>query len=386
MFDSLNRNLRYLFILNFAFGFSIQLITPLFPLFLNELGASAGENALVISIGSLASTILMIPSGLMLDRIGRKVLLVGSAVVNLVAIFLFSYTSTWQQVTPLFMLYNASWALFIPARMAMITANSDLRNRSSVFGIMNTSWPIAGVISTLISGYLIENLGWGQVFLVGALVNAVSILAGFNIETGDVSEDSNNGGGFRELFKGEVLRVLTTFFIYGTLMTTAIGGVNLIVPLYLESEFALSASKIALFFTLQSFITLVTQMPSGRIADRYGRKRTLLSIIIFIPFLFASWHFIDNWKIMLILNSLAFGLWSMTWPAILTLLSSSVPERLVGPAFGVNTTGNRLGTTIGPIIASFFYVNYSKTFPFLGAAAICLLGFLFAYRINEPEN
>lgn len=386
MLDSLNRNLRYLFVLNFAFGFSIQLITPLFPLFVSELGASAGQNALVISIGGLVSTILMIPSGLMIDRIGRKVLLIGSAIVNLISIFLFSYASSWQQVTPLFMLYNASWALFIPARMAMITANSDLSNRSSVFGIMNTSWPIAGIISTLTSGYLIEYLGWNQVFLVGAAVNAFSILAGFKIETGDEREVSSSEGLFRELLRGDILGVLTKFFIYGTLMTTAISGVNLIVPLYLESKFALRASKIALFFTLQSFITLITQMPSGRIADLYGRKRTILSVIVFIPFLFASWHLIDNWRIMLVLNSLAFGLWSMTWPAILTLLSSSVPEKLVGPAFGVNTTGNRLGTTIGPIIASFFYVNYSKTSPFLVAATICSVGFLFAYRLNEIED
>lgn len=386
MLDFLNRNLRYLFVLNFAFGFSIQLITPLFPLFVSELGASTSQNALVISVGGLVSTILMIPSGLMIARIGRKVLLIGSAIVNLISIFLFSYASSWQQVTPLFMLYNASWALFIPARMAMITANSDLSKRSSVFGIMNTSWPIAGIISTLISGYLIEYLGWNQVFLVGAAVNAFSILAGFKIHTGDEREVSSSEGLFKELLRDDILRVLSTFFIYGTLMTTAIGGVNLIVPLYLESKFALSASKIALFFTLQSFITLITQMPSGRIADRYGRKKTILSVIIFIPFLFASWHLIDNWRIMLVLNSLAFGLWSMTWPAILTLLSSSVPERLVGPAFGVNTTGNRLGTTIGPIIASFFYVNYSKTSPFLVAAAICILGFLFAYRLNEIED
>lgn len=57
------------------------------------------------------------------------------------------------------MLYNSSWALFIPARMAMMTSNSDLNQRSSIFGVMNTSWPIAGVLSTLVSGYMIESMG-----------------------------------------------------------------------------------------------------------------------------------------------------------------------------------------------------------------------------------
>ena len=94
MFNVLNRNLRYLFVVNFVFGFSIQLITPLFPLFLSELGASTAENASVISIGALVSTALMLPSGLLIDKIGRKVLLIGSAVVNMISIYMMSQVST----------------------------------------------------------------------------------------------------------------------------------------------------------------------------------------------------------------------------------------------------------------------------------------------------
>jgi MFS family permease len=166
-------------------------------------------------------------------------------------------------------------------------------------------------------------------------------------------------------------------------LTTALGGINLIIPLYLESRFALSASQIALFFTAQSALNLVTQIPSGALADRFGRKRTVLTLIGLLPFLYASWHFISDWRILLLVNTLAFGLWSMTWPATLTLLSGSVPSKLVGAAFGVNTTGNRLGFTIGPLIASYFYVNYFDTAPFLVAGGISLVAVLFAFGLKD---
>lgn len=383
MFKALNRNLRYLFILNLAFGFSVQLITPLFPLFLSNLGASAAENATVISLGGLVSTVLMLPSGLLLDKIGRRVLLIGSAVVNMVSIFLLIFTKNWLQVIPVFILYSASWALFIPARMAMITANSVPEKRGSVFGIMNTSWPIAGVISPIISGYLIESVGWNQVFIVGAAVNALSIVSGFRIQRRENTGSSSIEASFNELFKGDTAKNLLTFFIYGALMSTTLGGVNLIIPLYLESKFLLSASQIALFFTVQSFITLVTQMPIGSLSDRYGKKRTILFLIFTIPFLIASWHFVGDWRIMLVLNSIAFGLWTMTWPATLSLLSESVPERLVGAAFGVNNTGTRLGQTIGPIITSYFYVNFFDTAPFLVSGVISLAAVLYAFRFED---
>ena len=82
-------------------------------------------------------------------------------------------------------------------------------------------------------------------------------------------------------------------------------------------------------------------------------------------------------------STIAFGLWSMTWPATLTLLSGAVPSKLVGAAFGVNTTGNRLGFTIGPLIASYFYVNYFETAPFLVSGAICMVAVIFAFGLRD---
>jgi len=280
------------------------------------------------------------------------------------------------------MIYSATGALFMPARMAMITSNSDLKKRSSVFGIMNTAWPIAGVASTLISGYLVETTGWKQVFLLGSAINAISILFGLRLEKQEIQHVSRDTG-FRELFKRDVGSVLLIFFIYGMLLTTALGGINLIIPLYLKSSYALTASQIALFFTAQNLLNLVTQIPSGAIADRFGRKRTVLTLIGLLPILYSSWHFIGDWRILLLVNTLAYGLWSMTWPATLTLLSDSVPSKLVGAAFGVNTTGNRLGFTVGPLIASYFYINYFETAPFLVSGAICFIAVVFAFRLRD---
>ena len=325
---------------------------------------------------------MMLPAGLFMDRIGKRTLLLSSLVVNTVIMFMMSNAGTWQQVLPLFIVYSASGALFMPARMAMITDNSNPDTRASVFGIMNTSWPLAGVVSTLISGYLIQTSGWRYVFLVGSAINAIGIIPSLRLEKQEPMRDST-GGGFRELFSGETAPVLLTFFIYGILMTTAMGGINLIIPLYLVSRFSLNASQVALFFTAQNMLSLVTQIPSGKVAERFGMKRTVLTLIALIPFLYASWHFIGDWKVMLVLNTIAFGLWSMTWPATLTLLSKSVPEEMVGAAFGVNITGNRLGFTLGPLIASYFYSNYSQTSPFLVSGAICLAAVLFAFRLKD---
>jgi len=66
----LNRDLWLLFAASFAIVISIQLIQPLFPLFLDSQGASEIEISLVISMASLATTALMIPGGFLMARMG----------------------------------------------------------------------------------------------------------------------------------------------------------------------------------------------------------------------------------------------------------------------------------------------------------------------------
>ncbi len=328
----------------------------------------------------------MFPSGVLIDKIGKKTLLISSTVGSSLSIFLFIFAKTWIQVIPVYILFSAAGALFVPARMAMITEHSEPKRRGTIFGLMNMAWPIAGIISPLITGYLIETSGWREVFLFGAAVNTISLIPGLRLETRKIEKSDVKTIKIREIFRPEIFPILLSFFGFHLLMTTALGGVNLIIPLYLENRYGLTPYIIGWFFTAQSILNLITQIPSGRLADKYGRKKFVIACILLIPLLYTSWHFIDDWKILLIINSILFGLWSMTWPGTLALLSESVPTRMIGASFGVRMTGVRLGFTLGPIISSYFYSNYSSTSPFLAAAIISVFGVLFAFTLKDKGN
>lgn len=86
------------------------------------------------------------------------------------------------------------------------------------------------------------------------------------------------------------------------------------------------------------------------------------------------------------LNSTAFRLWSMTWPASVALLSDSVPPELRGSAFGVRMTGIRLGFTIGPLVAGYLYDSTGSRAPFLASAAFYLVGVPLAIMLREKPG
>jgi MFS family permease len=383
MFKQLDRNLLLLFALNIAFGLTMQLINPLFPLFLEEAGANEVQNAMVISAGNLVATLFMLPSGLLIDRVGKKTLLLIGAGLSTVSIFLLSTVNNWVAVFPLYMLLSMAGAFFIPSRMAMITENTDPSNRSSTFGVMNMAWPVTGIIAPTLSGFLVQYFSWRHVFLIAGGINALSLIPTYLIKRKEAYKTKKEKTSFRDVFGREVFPTLASFFLFHLFMTTGLGGVNMILPLYLEDVHGLSPTLIGIFFTAPSVVMMFTQVPAGTLAERFGKKRWVLSCIVLIPFLYLSWFLTENWVVMLIAYSLLFGLWSMTWPATLTLLSESVPEEILGAAFGVRMTGVRMGFTVGPLIGSYLYSTYYASSPFLGAAGFTLLAVIIAYTLQD---
>jgi MFS family permease len=372
-----------LFALNIAFGLAMQLINPLFPLFLEEAGANDVQNAIVISAGNLVATIFMLPSGLLIDRVGKKTLLLVGAGLSTVSIFLLSMVSNWVIVFPLYMVFSMAGAFFLPSRMAMITENTTSSNRSSTFGVMNMAWPVTGIIAPTLSGYLVENFSWRYVFLIAGTINALSLIPAYLIRRKEVYKTKTEKASFRDVFRPEVFPTLASFFVFHLFMTTGLGGVNMILPIYLKDVHGLSPTLIGFFFTAPNIVMMFTQVPAGILAERFGKKRWILSCIVLIPFMYITWMFTENWVVMLIAYSLLIGLWSMTWPATLTLLSDSVPDEIIGAAFGVRMTGVRMGFTVGPLVGSYLYSTYYPSSPFLGAAGFTLLAVIVAYTLRD---
>ena len=68
----IGRNLTLLFIINLITAVCIDMIIPLFPLFIKSLGASVFEISLVLFVQGLSSAVLMVPSGLLSGRYAGK--------------------------------------------------------------------------------------------------------------------------------------------------------------------------------------------------------------------------------------------------------------------------------------------------------------------------
>jgi MFS family permease len=122
------------------------------------------------------------------------------------------------------------------------------------------------------------------------------------------------------------------------------------------------------------------------LADRKGRKRLIVAAISVVPLLFLVWPFVENWLVLLMLYSVAFDMWSLTWAPSLALLSDTIPDGLRGSAFGIRMTAVRLGFTLGPFIGGLVYSSVGHNAPFFTAAMFYAMAVPFALSLKENKR
>ncbi len=382
----LKRDLWLLFALNVAIGFSAQFITPLFPLYLEGLGASEMEIGLVLSLASILGTVLMLPSGLLMNRIGKRRTLLVSVMMAMLPPLFISFMDDWRWVTPLYMVFSGSFSFFIVSRMAMISENATPGNRATLFAVMNLTWPIGGIIAPTLSGFLVENFGWAPIFQLTALIMAVGLIPTLRMKdpVAPVKEEQVPAKRPSILDK-KYLPFMTLIFLFQFLAGMVEGMIGTVLPLFLKNQIMISESLIGLFFTASSLLILVIQIPSGRLADRYGRKRVIVLSLLPIPLLLGGWMFVDDWRLLLVLYAAVSGLRSMTWPSSLALLADYIPSELMGSALGVRMTSMRLGNTVAPILAGYLYSSVGYRSPFLASAVLVALTIVVALAFKEAR-
>jgi MFS family permease len=363
--DALRKRLINLFAINVAFSTSMKIIQSLFPLFLRGLNASEVEIGLVIAAGNITTMVTMIPGSLLINKLGRKKMLIISVFFVGIPPLFFMVIKDWRYVIPFLMILSVSWSFFTPSRMSIVAESANQSNAASLFGLMNLAWPLGGIVAPVLSGYIIERASWNQVFMVSVIISAASLIPALLLEIGETvpNRGSKDKDKSSMLVKDDFPTV-SKFFFLNFLQTIGLGGIFMILPLYLMDFYGLTPSYIGLFFTVSNLISLFTQVPSGYLADRFGKRRFMMGVILPIPILFFMWGMTSNWVYLLVLFSLSFTLWSMTWPSAVALISDSFEHEKRGTAFSVMMTAERLAFAVGPILAGYMYASLNPVYPF----------------------
>lgn len=141
------------------------------------------------------------------------------------------------------------------------------------------------------------------------------------------------------------------------------------VPIYLETEFFLGKQQIGFALGAFGFFMAITHIPSGHLADRFGRRPLL--IIAWVLGLFSTLMMGLATKLPLyLIGVFGYGLTAFVASPLGSYVTAARGKREVGTALSLTTATFNLGMALGPVTGGWIGENYGMKASYLAASVV----------------
>ena len=355
-------------------------LSPLMPLFIYEISHRSFTLSSISSNAGVIVTVILSPlAGVLVDRLGRrKLLIAASGVASVVTGYLISMVEDYRQYILVSLAGSAAGLAGGLALSSLIADSFDRERRGRMLGFYGLLGTAGSLLGNLMSAYAYRTLGLRgairAVSVAGLLPVAVALLL---IE--DRGERASRSKGslnpFSHLSDSELLRV----FAVNSLMRTPQLMCGALYAVYFVEELGGSMEQWALLTALTTAAAF-TYVPYGYLVDRLGRLKVLYIAaagwaVLYTgyavsrdPATFAAFYIIP------IGNAYSLAITSMLYDAT----DGKERGKLLGSYSSLNslytlvaaTLGGLLADVAGPrIVFTISAVLYAASIPLLGKLA-----------------
>jgi MFS family permease len=382
------------FVLGLGF-FGISMIWPLFnnfvPIFLAQMGLSATMIGFVMTwdnyLNMFVQPLVGERSDRTVTRIGRRKpwMIVGAPI----AAAFFILVPALHSVTGIMfaiLFTNIGMALFRSPTVALLGDLFPSEQRSTANGVINLMGGLASVLAFLVGGMLYK-MGRITPFVFGSLVMLAAILVVLIFVREPVvpkpAGRRQGGATFVDNLRAVItsqdrsglfvlLAILCWFMGFNALETwiSSFGKFTLGIE---EGRMATITSGFALLF-------VIFAIPSGLIATRFGRKRTILVGVVALTVLFCFGWFVQNLVMLIGLLLLAGISWALINVNSLPMVYDVGGDERIGAFTGMYYLASNIAAVGGPqvvgVLIDLTGSNYRVMFVFsaifMALAGLCM--------------
>ncbi len=389
-------NLRVIAITAFLSGLFTSMMQAVWQPFVLSLGAPMSTLGFLESLGGrrgIITALIQPLSGWLSDRLGRKPLIVLGSLLGLLLVLFYilaAVLSDWRWLLPGVALLGVSMAAH-PALNSLIAESARASRRGVAYSLLMASWIAPGIFAPSLGGFIAEHWGFIPVFLVRLVLEALRLLltlwfleetlarATWDITLGDL--------------KGVLIRTIAPprelrGFYWATAVDIFVWGLGSALLFgMLSKTYGFTTFQLGIMSSLLSVVWVLTQLPIGRLIDKYGCK-PFLALSEAVGLLVAGgWLLSTSFLAFAALHAL-FGLVAAAWvPAQQALLANSVSEEQRGEAMGRLSAFRGLIGFPAPYIGGLLYDRFGFRAPILAnlvGVAIALVAIILAVR--EPSR
>lgn len=353
--------------------------SPVLPIFTAYLGADPSGVGFIASVSAFTGVVMSIPAGILADRLGKRRMLVFSAIIFSTAPFLYLFVTSIWQLALIRLYHGLATAVFIPVSMAMV---SDIfrKERGEKIGWFSTSTLLGRFLAPLVGGSIIgalvfnPGMSYKVIYILCGIAGIMTLLLSFKIP--DTTEIKKEARSWQETFR--VFRTVVSN--RGIVITSAVeaailfayGTFETFLPLY-SLKIGLSAYEVGIFLSLQVITLAIMKPVMGKFSDRHGRKAQIFFGALTGSLCIGSFALFNSFIPLLLLSILfGFSLSVVTSATSAFIADLSVAEGR-GSAMGILGSIMDIGHTTGPLVSGIIAVYFGISKSFIGASLVLAL-------------
>lgn len=365
------RDLRLLYAAAFLSILGASITFPLRLLYAQQHHASPAEIGIMAGSFLLAPLLVQLPMGWLVDRWGRVpvllVALIGHPILSLLYIM---FNSPIDLITLRF-LEGVTIAAFQPALSAYIADVTPQEHRSEAYGALGATFNAALLVGPLVGGVIGQYFGFTAAFIVNVIIEAVAIpLVLGTVHEPRIHRASSEDGPlrWRYLLTLPLITVYVSFFCVQVVMGTLVA----LWAIWLHDTGG-SYTYIGLTFTVFALPQIFFGAGAGRMADRWGRGRFLLVSGIAAGCIYASYGFVTNLALIMLLGVVEGLAIVFQQPVVQGFLADASPAEARGRAQGIAGATGAIGGSAAAFGSLPLY-HLHKAIPFVLTGGVMVVG------------
>lgn len=350
------------------------------PLFAASFDVSLALVALVTSSNAVAHLISGPITGFLVDRFGRKPLLLVGLVLRGGSTFAEFFAQSYLQYLGLEFIGGLGVAVWMTGSTVLLADMSQGQNRARAVALRTMSSRLGFIAGPIIGALIATAWDLRAVFLFNAFTKALLlIIVGKLIaETRPAPEVADPhghtaGAGPSQQLSLSMFLTRPFFIIAGTAFAVSMmqqGVFSALFPVYLKSISTLGTGDVGTLITLAYIAAFLVSFPNGVVADRYGRKVTLVPGMILLGaagLLFLTIHDFSSGAVAVLIYGVAEGV--CFGIAQVYAMDLAPPDRR-GAFLGVWTLIMQSGSAASPVFVGFVAQQFGFGPVFVGVAIL----------------
>jgi len=380
-----------LWLLVFAASSQIMIISPILPRIGEQLHIDETLQGTLVSAYAILVGLMALVMGPISDKIGRRrILLYGSAGMA-IALSLHGLAFDYYSLLLVRSLAGVAGGVLSGAAVSYVGDYFPYDKRGWANGWIMSGIAMGQIVGIPLGTVLAAQLGFQAPFLVFAVIMALDFFIVLKyLPQPNVELDKNRITVVSALKKYAEMLTHTEIIAASISYLTMFLSVSIFIvflPTWLEKTFSVSGNQIASLFLVGGIANVLTGPIVGKLSDRLGRKRLIItSCLGFSVILFSSTLIITHFWVAYPVFFLIMVLVAMRISPFQALLTAMVDARqrgaLMSLMIGIGQVGFGLGSAIaGPV---YLFGGFSLN-SIIGGIMILAMAFLVWKYLPEPQ-